>query len=115
MRTPLIAALACASALAACAYRPTPEDTIFIVDSPVDVTSCRRLGSVSDTVPTGPGFDVPLELMVRRTAELGGTDLYLDNVRRSDFSFVQGTAYLCPARPDYFGFRRAVRVVRAKG
>jgi hypothetical protein len=96
-------------AVAACAYRPTPTETIRIVDSPTSVRSCTRLGEVSPTVPTTPGFDAALEGMLRATVALGGTDLYLQR-RSTDWSLVHGIAYLCD------GVRvRQQTVIRAKG
>ena len=44
---PLAAAL-----LGGCAYFPTPPRLLQIVDSPADVASCRRLGVVSEVLPT---------------------------------------------------------------
>src|SRR4051812_38099302 len=38
--------------LGSCAYFPTPRDPIQIVDSPSDIATCRRLGVVSEPVPT---------------------------------------------------------------
>jgi hypothetical protein len=44
---PLAAAL-----LGGCAYFPTPPRPLQIVDSPADMASCRRLGVVSEVLPT---------------------------------------------------------------
>jgi hypothetical protein len=94
-------------AVTACAYRPTPTETIRIVDSPADVRHCRRLGEVSPTVATVPGFDDATESMLLGTVALGGTDLYLQR-RSRDWLLVRGIAYLCD------GVRERA-VVRAKG
>lgn len=119
----LLAALASTLALAACAYHPSLEDQILIVDSPADVRTCRRLGTVSRVVPTGPEFEPVLEAMVAQTAALRGTDLFLSRSSR-DWAAVQGIAYRCPHRrlipvdEPQTGEPRRVEprtVVRAKG
>jgi hypothetical protein len=94
-------------AVTACAYRPTPTETIRIVDSPSDVRNCIRLGEVSPTVPTTPGFGPATEGMLQATVGLGGTDLYLQK-RSADWALVRGIAYRCDAV-------REPIVVRAKG
>ena len=100
-----------ALAASACAYRPEPTETIRIVDSPADVRVCTRLGTVSPTEPTGPGFDAALESMLQATVGLGGTDLYVSR-RSSDWSLVRGIAYRCG--PGVV-VRGQTVVVRAKG
>jgi hypothetical protein len=101
-----------AMSLGACTYyRPTPEERIHIVDSPADVRACRRLGVVSEIVPTTPGFVHHIDAMLTATVALGGTDLFLRRVS-SDWSYVQGIAYLCPFnRPT----RLVAPIVRAMG
>lgn len=99
--------------LAGCStyYRPSAEERIHIVDSPADIRACRRLGTVSELVPTSPGFVHHVDAMLTATVALGGTDLFLRRAG-SDWSYVQGIAYRCP-------FERPTRVisniVRAKG
>jgi hypothetical protein len=102
--------LSAAAALGGCAYRPTPTETIRIVDSVADIRTCKRLGEVSPTVPTVPGFDAAMEGMLQGTVALGGTDLYLQQRSRNDWLEVRGIAYRCPSA-------RAVtrNVVRVKG
>lgn len=102
--------------LAGCGvYRPTPAERVHIVDSPVDTYKCRHLGNVGGPFATAPAFEVPLEVMVERTAALGGNTLYL--ARRSpDWSYVRGSAHWCRylGEPPHGG--AIVRtVVRAKG
>lgn len=99
----------------ACAYHPTPAERIHVVDSPVDTVSCRRLGTVSGTTPTGPSFAPRLETMLEQTAALGGTDLYLPRRSARDWSSVGGIAYRCANRPDVPVIRRQTTVVRARG
>jgi hypothetical protein len=99
----------------ACAYDPTPAERIHIVDSPVDTVSCRRLGTVSGTTPTGPSFAPKLEIMLEQTAALGGTDLYLPRRGGRDWSYVGGIAYRCSGRPDVPVIRKDTTVVRARG
>jgi hypothetical protein len=82
----------------ACAYRPTPTEVIRIVDSPADVRACRRLGEVSDTVATVPGFGTATQSMLAATVALGGTDLYLRRQSR-DWLLVRGIAYRCDPGP----------------
>lgn len=112
MRKVLLMAAAGLS-LAACStyHRPSPEERIHIVDSPADIRACRRLGTVSGTVPTSPGFEAHIDAMLTGTVALGGTDLFLRRTS-SDWAYVQGVAYRCP-------FERPTRVkspvVRAKG
>ena len=48
----LILAVAAASLVSGCGYFPVPPDPIRVVDSPADVTACRRLGSVGAPVRT---------------------------------------------------------------
>src|SRR5215218_6566806 len=80
--------------LSACAYNPTPAERVHIVDSPVDTYRCRHLGHVGGPYATAPDFDVPLEVMVERTAALGGNTLYV--ARRSrDWAYVKGSAHWC--------------------
>ena len=81
--------------LSACAYRPTPTELIRINDSPADMNACRRLGEVSPTVPTTPGFRNATEGMLAATVALGGTDLLLQR-RSPDWLLVRGVAYRCP-------------------
>jgi hypothetical protein len=112
MRKVLLTA-ATAVSLSACStyYRPTPEMRIHIVDSPIDIRSCRRLGAVSGTVATSPGFETQVDAMLTATVGLGGTDLFLRRVS-SDWAYVQGVAYRCPfERPQ----RVISAVVRARG
>ena len=107
----LIAAAALSLAGCSTYYRPSPEERIHIVDSPADIRACRRLGAVSEIVPTSPGFVRHIDAMLADTVAFGGTDLFLRRVS-SDWSYVQGIAYRCP-------FERPTRVisaiVRAKG
>jgi len=98
---------ATALSLAACStyYRPTPEERIHIVDSPADIRACRRLGEVSGGVlPTSPGFVHSIDSMLAATVALGGTDLFLQRVSSTDWSYVRGVAYLCP-------FERRERII----
>lgn len=107
LRAPLVVLLALSAS--ACAYRPTPTEVVRIVDSPVDVRTCRRLGEVSDTVATVPGFGAATQAMLESTVALGGTDLYLQR-RSPDWLLVRGIAYRCgPA------FVPDAEVVRAAG
>ena len=104
---------AAALSLAACStvYRPSPEERVSIVDSPADLTACRRLGTVSGIVPTSPGFEAHVDAMLTATVALGGTDLFLRRTS-SDWAYVQGVAYRCPfSRPE----RIVSPIVRAKG
>lgn len=96
---------AAAMSLTACSYyRPSLEERIHIVDSPADIRACRRLGEVSEGIlPTIPGFVHHINSMLTATVALGGTDLYLRRIS-SDWSYVQGIAYLCP-------FERRERVI----
>jgi hypothetical protein len=96
-------------AASACAYRPTPEELIHIVDSPADVRYCTRLGEVSPVVPTTPGFGSATAGMQAATVALGGTHLYLEK-RATDWSLVRGIAYRCDG-----GAVREREVIRAKG
>lgn len=100
--------------LGGCAYHPTPEEQIQIVDSPADVMACRRLAEVSGIVPTGPHFAPPLEAMVAQTVALGGTDLLLARSSR-DWSYVRGVAYRCPYTGAPPLVVRSRTVVRVKG
>ena len=102
--------LSAAVVLGGCAYRPTPTETIRIVDSVADIRTCKRLAEVSPTVPTVPGFDASLEGMLRGTVALGGTDLYLQQRSRSDWLEVRGIAYRCPSAHEV-----TRNVVRVKG
>jgi hypothetical protein len=52
MLKPLGAALLGATLLSGCGYFPTPPDPIRLVDSPVDVSACRSLGSVGAPIRT---------------------------------------------------------------
>ncbi|HEY7385544.1 MAG TPA: hypothetical protein VH743_17930 [Beijerinckiaceae bacterium] len=110
MRKVFLLAAACLS-LSACAYEPTATERIHIVDSPVDIRACARLGEVGGPVATSPGFKPHLDAMLAGTVALGGTDLYLQRQSR-DWSYVRGIAYRCP-------FERRERiistVVRAAG
>jgi hypothetical protein len=90
-------------------YRPIPVETIHIVESPVDVRSCRRLAEVSPDVSTTPGFDAALESMLTSTVTLGGTHLYLEK-RTTDWSITRGVAYDCNATGG-----RVRTVIRARG
>lgn len=115
MSKSLIAALACTLLLGACAYSPTREDEIKIVDSPADVVTCRRLGAVSGVVATGPDFEPKVEAMVAQTVALGGTDLFLARLSR-DWAAVRGVAYRCPNRRSLLApVVRSQTIVRAKG
>ncbi len=78
----------------ACAYRPTPTELVRIVDTPADVRTCQRLGEVSGTVPTTPGFGSATEAMLQSTVALGGTDLLLQR-QSPDWLLVRGIAYRC--------------------
>jgi hypothetical protein len=92
LRAPLAALIALSAS--ACAYRPTPTELVRIVDSPADVRICQRLGEVSGTVPTTPGFGTATEVMLQQTVALGGTDLLLQR-RSHDWLHVRGIAYRC--------------------
>jgi hypothetical protein len=92
LRAPLIALVALTAS--ACAYRPTPTEVVRIVDSPADVRTCQRLGVVSGTVPTTPGFGPATEAMLQQTVALGGTDLFLQR-QSPDWLLVRGIAYRC--------------------
>ena len=88
-------AVALALSAAACAYRPSPTEVVRIVDSPIDVTGCTRLGEVSSgNVPTTSGFGAATEAMLQATVALGGTDLLLHK-RSHDWLLVRGIAYRC--------------------
>ncbi len=97
-----------ALAASACSYTPNPRELIHIVDSPADVRVCTRLGEVSPTVPTVPGFGSATDAMLDATLGLGGTHLYLQKTS-ADWSLVRGLAYRCGP-----GVRRET-VIRAKG
>lgn len=98
-----------ALSVSACAYRPTPEELIHTVDSPADVRVCTRLGEVSPTVSTTPGFRSELWSMQNQVVALGGTHLYLQR-QSPDWALVKGVAYRCgPGAP------RETTVIRAKG
>jgi hypothetical protein len=104
MRKLLVTAAAALSLSACSYYAPTPEQRIHIVDSPADVTACRRLGVVSGGVlPTSPGFAASIDAMLSATVALGGTDLFLQKVA-PDWAYVRGIAYLCP-------FERPARII----
>lgn len=107
MKRALLASFLALSA-SACAYTPTPEESIHIVDSSADVRFCTRLGDVSPVVPTTPGFGSATDSMLEATIALGGTHLYLEK-RSKDWLMVRGIAYRCGPG--------AVRetVIRAKG
>ena len=96
LRASLVVLLALSAS--ACAYRPTPTEVIRIVDSPADVRACQRLGEVSDTVATVPGFGSATQAMLQATVALGGTDLYLQK-RSADWLLVRGIAYRCDPGP----------------
>lgn len=81
---------------AGCVYDPLPEEEIRINDRALDVSYCRRLGSVSGTEPTGPTFEPKVTDMLRAVVAKGGTDLLLERRVRGDWSYVHGTAYRCP-------------------
>jgi hypothetical protein len=105
MRKVILLAAAAMSLTACSYYRPTLEERIHIVDSPVDVRACRRLGEVSGGVlPTSPGFVHHINSMLAATVALGGTDLYLRRVSSNDWAYVQGIAYHCP-------FERRERII----
>jgi hypothetical protein len=97
-----------ALAASACSYTPNLRELIHIVDSPADVRVCTRLGEVSPTVPTVPGFGSATDAMLDATLGLGGTHLYLQKTS-ADWSLVRGIAYRCGP-----GVRRET-VIRAKG
>ena len=112
MRRIILTAAACALTLGACAYRPTPESVVHVVDSPADVMACRFLGDLGGPVPTGPGFEAPLRAWRTQTAALGGNTLYL--VKRSpDWAYVRARAYWCNWLEPFF--KRESVVVRARG
>ncbi|RDI61093.1 hypothetical protein [Microvirga subterranea] len=98
-----------ALAASACSYTPKPRELIHIVDSPADVRVCTRLGEVSPTVPTVPGFGSATDAMLDSTLALGGTHLYLQR-NSPDWSLVRGIAYRCGP-----GVVRQETVIRAKG
>lgn len=125
MQRALLASLL-ALAASACAYRPEPTELVKIVDSPVDVRACTRLGDVSPVVSTAVGTHRPVavglgptlsgttfgyatEEMLLATVSLGGTHLYLQQVSQ-DWSLVRGTAYRCES-----GVIRRETVIQAKG
>jgi hypothetical protein len=78
------------------------------MDSPADVRVCTRLGEVSPTITTTPGFGPATQSMLEATVALGGTHLYLDK-RSEDWLLVRGIAYRCGP-----GVVRE-QVIRAKG
>lgn len=114
-----------AATLGGCAYLPTPPDPIRVVDSPADVFACRRLGIVSDPVPTNgtepvvlasrtyavraaPGaVSIPAPAppsgpgfnyayeAMRDAALRLGATDLLLKQVHRDWSYVQGVAYLC--------------------
>ncbi len=104
----LIASLIALTA-SACAYRPSPTDVVQIMDSPADVRVCTRLGVVSPTITTTPGFGPATQSMLEATVALGGTHLYLDK-QSNDWLLVRGIAYRCGP-----GAVRERVVIRAKG
>lgn len=108
MQRILLASLLLVS-VSACAYRPDPEDLIHVVDSPVDVRVCQRLGEVSPVVPTTPGFGSATDGMKEAVVALGGTHLYLEK-NSEDWSLVRGIAYRCGP-----GAVEKETAVRAKG
>ncbi|MGO4573669.1 hypothetical protein [Microvirga sp. 2TAF3] len=97
-----------ALAASACSFNPSPAERVLIVDSPADVRHCTRLGEVSPTTPTVPGFGSALEGMLETTFVMNGTHLYLEK-RSNDWLLVRGIAYACG--------KKVVRepVIRAKG
>ena len=96
MRRIVAVALSVAPLLAGC-YTPKPPEPVSFDDSPADIRACRRLGSVSDPIPTGPGLEARLDAMRDATVALGGTDLLLAKRFRRDWSFIEGIAYRCPS------------------
>ena len=52
MRKAVLMATAVASLAGGCAYYPVPPDPIRIIDSPAEVSTCRRLGSTGAPVRT---------------------------------------------------------------
>ena len=103
MRKVFLMAAACLG-LSACAYEPTATERIHIVDSPVDIRACARLGEVGGPVATSPGFKPHLDAMLAGTVALGGTDLYLQRLSGRDWSYLRGIAYHCP-------FQRRERII----
>jgi hypothetical protein len=112
MHKSLLTAAACALMLGACAYHPTPESVVHVVDSPVDVTACRFLGDLGGPVPTGPLFDRPLDGWIKETAALGGNTLYVRK-RSPDWAYVNAKAYRCRWLEPFF--KRESVVISAKG
>ena len=112
MHKSLFAVAASALALGACTYHPTPESVVHVVDSPVDVTACRLLGDLGGPVPTGAGFDRPLDVWIKETAARGGNTLYVRK-RSPDWAFVHAKAYRCNWLEPFF--KRESVVISAKG
>lgn len=101
---PKILAIALGAALlGGCAYFPTPPEPIHVVDSPGDVATCRRLGTVSEIVPTNG--TAPVVLSSRTVAV------------RADGPGGSGTALTiggipAPAPPSGPGFEYALEAMR---
>jgi hypothetical protein len=112
MHKSLFAVAASALALGACTYHPTPESVVHVVDSPVDVTACRLLGELGGPVPTGAGFDRPLDAWIKETAARGGNTLYVRK-RSPDWALVHAKAYRCNWLEPFF--KREGVVISAKG
>lgn len=124
MRFPLGMAMIAACTLAGCQYRSVPEDRLRLIDSPAEVSRCRSLGRVGEPVRTdgkmpaffdaqifaGPSeaffggyggqntsdnLSPRIDAMKSAAIALGATDLLLTRRFLRDWSYIQGTAYLC--------------------
>ena len=86
--------------LGGCAYFPTSPDPIQIVDSPSDIATCRRLGVVSELVPTNGTAPV---VIGSRTAAV-----------RADQTGASGLGggIAAPAPPSGPGFEYAIEAMR---
>jgi hypothetical protein len=96
---PLAAAL-----LGGCAYFPTPPEPIHIVDSPTDVSTCRRLGTVSEILPTNG--TAPVVIASRTVA------VRADGPGGSGPAVTFGGGIPAPAPPSGPGFEYALEAMR---
>jgi hypothetical protein len=90
--------------LGGCAYFPTSPDPIQIVDSPSDIATCRRLGVVSDLVPTNG--TAPLVISSRTAA------VRADHTGASGPVVNFGGGIPAPAPPSGPGFAYAIEAMR---